>query len=340
MPANLTPEYKAAEAAFRKARDPQERLEWLREMLRVIPKHKGTDHLQADIKRRIKDLAEELERPIRGGARGGPVLVVRPEGAAQVALIGAPNVGKSSLHARLTGSNARAAPYPYSTQYPEPGMMRHEDVQFQLLDLPPVSTAHRLPWIANTLQTADACLLIADLGDSDCIAQVEAVRTVLREQNLLLVDRWEPRDGSLEARSNAGDSLALRIRTLLLANKADRLADAPAELRAFLELSGLRYPALSVSAITGHGLGEIGAWLFGNLEIVRVYTKTPGKPPDRGRPFTLRRGDTIADVARLVHRDLAGTLKHARVWGRSGYDGQHVGPEHALADGDIVELHT
>jgi len=219
-------------------------------------------------------------------------------------------------------------------------MMQHEDVRFQLLDLPPVSPAHPLPWFANTLQTTDACLLVADLGDSDCIAQVEAVLTVLREQSLSLFGRWEPRDGSGEESSVDGDPFALRIRTLLLANKADRLADAPAELHAFLELSGLRYPALTVSAITGHGLGEVGAWLFGHLDIVRVYTKTPGKPPDHGRPFTLRRGDTIADVARLVHRDLAGTLKHARVWGRSGHDGQHVGPEHLLADGDIVELHT
>src|SRR5215471_2572280 len=123
MPANLPPEYKAAEAAFRKARDPRERLEWLREMLRTIPKHKGTDHLQGDIKRRIKELSEELERPQRGGARGGPALVIRPEGAAQIALIGPPNASKSSLHARLTGSAAQAAPYPFTTQHPEPGMM-------------------------------------------------------------------------------------------------------------------------------------------------------------------------------------------------------------------------
>src|SRR6266498_5806700 len=72
VPANLSPEYKAAEAAFRKSRDPRERLEGLREMLRTIPKHKGTDHLQGDIKRRIKELSEELERPHGGGARGGP----------------------------------------------------------------------------------------------------------------------------------------------------------------------------------------------------------------------------------------------------------------------------
>jgi len=106
MPANLTPEYRAAEEAFRKARDPQERLERLREMLRTIPKHKGTDHLQGDIKRRIKEMSEELARPPRGGARGGPPLSIRPEGTRQLALLGPPNVGKSSLHARLTGSGA------------------------------------------------------------------------------------------------------------------------------------------------------------------------------------------------------------------------------------------
>jgi ribosome-interacting GTPase 1 len=138
MPANLTPEYKAAEAAFRKARDPRERLESLREMLRVIPKHKGTDHLQGDIKRRIKELAEELERPKRGGAHGGPALVIRPEGAAQIPLLGPPNAGKSSLHARLTGSGAQVAPYPFATQYPQPGMMPHEGIHFQLVDLPAV----------------------------------------------------------------------------------------------------------------------------------------------------------------------------------------------------------
>src|SRR5262250_1225564 len=154
MPANLTPEYKAAEAAFRQARDPGERLERLREMLRTIPRHKGTDHLQGDIKRRIKELSEELERPRRGGARGGPALVIRPEGAAQLALIGPPNVGKSSLHARLTGSGAPAAPYPFTTLYPEPGMMPHEDIYFQLVDLPAVSPEHPVPWLASTLEPA------------------------------------------------------------------------------------------------------------------------------------------------------------------------------------------
>ena len=341
MPANLTPEYKAAEAAFRKARDPRERLEKLREMLRVIPKHKGTDHLQGDIKRRIKELSQELERPKSGGAHGSPALVIRPEGAAQIALLGPPNVGKSSLHARLTGSDAQVAPYPFTTQHPEPGMMPHAGIHFQLVDLPAVSPEHPVPWLASTLQTADACLLVMDVGDPACVEQVEAVHGVLRERRVTLTHSWEPPGESAGAAAEGDeDPFALRLPTLLLANKAERLADAAAELRVLLELTGLRYPALAVSAATGHGLGEIGPWLLTHLGIVRVYTKAPGRPPNRDRPFSLRQGQTVEDVARLVHKDLARSLKYARVWGKSGFGGQQVGREHPVADGDVVELHA
>ncbi|MBI4203930.1 MAG: TGS domain-containing protein [Betaproteobacteria bacterium] len=342
MPANLSPEYKAAEASFRKARDPRERLDGLREMLRTIPKHKGTDHLQADIKRRIKELSEEIETPRKGGAaRGGPTLVIRPEGAAQIALVGPPNVGKSALHARLTGSGAHVAPYPFTTQFPEPGMMPHEDIHFELLDLPAISTEHPVPWIASTLQTADACMLVVDLSDPSCVDQVQAVHTVLREKRVTLTERWDAAgDAPAADEDGADDPFAMRLPTLLLANKADEVPNIDAELAAFRDLTGFRYPAFSVSASTGQGLAEIGPWLFRNLGIVRVYTKAPGHPPDKDRPFTLRRSRTVEDVARLVHKDVARTLRYARVWGKSGFDGQQVGREHALADGDVVELHT
>jgi hypothetical protein len=345
MPANLSPEYKAAEAAFRKARDPRERLDWLREMLRTIPKHKGTDHLQADIKRRIKELSEELEGPRKGGARGGPALVVRPEGAAQIALVGPPNSGKSALHARLTGSGAQVAEYPFTTQLPEPGMMVYEDIRFQLVDLPAVSPEHSVPWLAGALQTADACLLVVDLGEPNCVEQVQAVHALLREKRVTLTDRWpfadRPAVGSGGAAADADDDdpFALRLPTLLVANKADLSDDEAAELDAFRELTGYRYPAAATSASSGRGLGDLGPWLFRNLGIVRVYTKAPGKPPAKDHPFTLRRGQTVEDVARLVHKDIAQSLKYARVWGRSGFDGQHVGREHRVEDGDVVELH-
>jgi ribosome-interacting GTPase 1 len=341
MPANLTPDYRAAEAAFRKARDPGQRLEWLREMLRVIPKHKGTDHLQGDIKRRIKELSAEIERPKAGGAHGGPALVIRPEGAAQIALLGPPNAGKSSLHRRLTGSDAQVAPYRFTTQYPEPGMMSHEGIRFQLLDLPAVSPEHPVPWLANTLQTADACLLVVDLAEPAGLEEMAAVHAVLRERRVTLLDRWESVGASAgPAAEGNEDPFALGLPTLLVANKADRVGDAMGELSALLELTGLRYPAFVVSAATGHGLGELGPRLFTHLGLVRVYTKLPGHPPNRERPFALRRGQTVEDVARLVHKDLARSLRYARVWGTSGFDGQQVGSEHPLADGDVVELHA
>ena len=346
MPANLSPEYKAAADAYRMARDPQERLEHLREMLRVIPKHKGTDHLQADLKRRIKELDEELAGPKKGGTRGGPPLVIRPEGAAQVALVGAPNSGKSLLHDRLTGSGARSGPYPFTTQYPEPGMLRWEDVHFQLIDLPAIAAEHPLPWLAGTLQTADACLLVVDLADPDCLQHVAAVQEELARRRTSLVTRW-PADAASGAGDDAApgeedDVFALRLPTLLLANKADLLDHANTDLEVLAELEEPHFPVMLVSAQTGFGLGDVGAWLWRRLGLVRVYTKAPGKPAERSRPFTLRAGEQkVEDAARLVHRDMARTLKYARVWGRSvTADGQHAGREHRLADGDILELHA
>jgi ribosome-interacting GTPase 1 len=266
--------------------------------------------------------------------------VIRPEGAAQIALIGPPNVGKSALHGRLTGSAAHVAPYPFTTQHPEPGMLPHEDVHFQLLDLPAVSPEHPVPWLASTLQTADADLLVVDLGEPSCLEQMQAVHAVLRAKRITLTERWGQVGSPGTADECDEDPFAVRLPTLILANKADCIDNVAAELEAFRELTGLLYPVLAVSAATGQGLGEIGPWLFRNLGIVRVYTKAPGRPVDKQRPFTLRGGQTVGDVARLVHHDLARSLKFARVWGQSGFEGQQVGQDHPLADGDVVELHT
>jgi len=339
VPANLSPEYKAAADALRRARDPAERLEHLREMLRVIPKHKGTDHLQADLKRRIKELDEELAGPRKGGVRSGPSLVVRPEGAAQVALLGPPNSGKSALHATLTGSSARVAPYPFTTQYPEPGMMPVEDVYVQLVDLPPLSPQHPVTWIGSTLQSADACLLVVDISDPEAVDQVEDLKALLLERRVGLTRHW-PVDEPTATRPGEDDEdpFALTLPVLLVANKSDLDPDSRADVAALEELLGVRYPAMVVSAATGAGLDRLGPWLFDRLGVVRVYTKAPGKPPDNARPFTLRRGQTVADVARLVHRELVESIKYARLWNAS-HDGQHVGRDYVVEDKDVIELH-
>src|SRR5262249_13784889 len=233
------------------------------------------------------------------------------------------------------------AAYPSTPWYPEPGMMRYEDSSFQLVAVPAVAPEQLVSWLATTLETADAALLVVDLSEPRCVEQVAAVHALLRERRVTLTERWEPAvEIAWSGAEGDDDPFALRLSTLLLANKADLLADPDAELQAFLEVAGLRYPALAVSATTGQGLGRIGPWLFAHLGIARVYTKAPGRPPDRDRPYTMRQGQTVAAVAGLVHKDLARSLKYARVWGKSGFDGQHVGRAHAVADGDVIELHA
>ena len=340
MPTNVTPEYKKAEEAYRAAREPKERLECLKEMARTIPKHKGTEHLQADIKTRIKQLTEELAGPKKGGKRTGPSYVIRPEGAAQVALIGPPNSGKSSLHVKLTGSTSDVGPYPYTTHLPIPGMIPYEDIHIQLVDLPPISEDFMETWIVNALQPADAAMLVVDLSDPDCLEQVPTVLDRLGEKKIYLTTDWPGlKSAGADAADEPDDVFSLRLPTVLVANKSDLDPD-PDEVEVLEELLGLSYPALTVSAETGVGLEELGVFLFRALDIVRVYTKTPGKPAETDKPFTVRRGGTVLDVARLVHKDIAEGLKFARMWGDDVYDGQQVGPDHLVSDGDLVELHV
>jgi uncharacterized protein len=332
MPTNATPEYKKAEAEFRQARTPEDRLAGLREMLRTLPKHKGTEHLQADIRSRIKELTEELAGPRKGGARTGPTHVVHPEGAGQVALLGPPNSGKSALHDRLTGSHAAAGPFPFTTQFPQPGMLPHLDVGIQLVDLPPVASQHPVPWLANALQPADAAMLVVDLNDPECVDQVLELHDLLADRRVFLTGDWT------EIEENE-DPFALVLPTLLVATKADQVEHYDEELAAFRELTGRDYPSHTVSAETGAGLDAIGTFLFEHLGVVRVYTKIPGQPPDLKRPFTVRRGQAVEDVAALIHKDLVASLRWARLW-RGDIEGLQVGKHSVVEDGDILEIHT
>jgi uncharacterized protein len=330
MPANLTPGYRAAEQRYRQAREPRQRLDALREMLRLVPKHKGTDHLQADIKSRIKELTEELAGPRKGGARTGPATVIHREGAAQIALLGPPNSGKSALHRRLTGSKAVSEPYPFATQHAEPGMLPVHDVALQLVDLPSLSTEHPVTWIGEALHQADAALLVVDLSDPDSLDSVAALHSTLTERSVRLTSRWA---------SPGLEPFETVLPTVLVANKSDLLTDPGPEISVFEELEGFEYEAVAVSATTGEGCDLIGPMLFERLGIIRVYTKEPGQSPDLTRPFTVMPGATVVDVAELVHRDFVDSFRFARLWGRSGYDGSRVGRDHRVADGDIIELH-
>jgi uncharacterized protein len=349
MPANLTPDYRKAEEAYRSAREPEEKLGHLKEMLRTIPKHKGTDHLQGDIKKKIKELTEELAGPKKGAQRKHPVHVLRREGAAQIALLGPPNAGKSALHQRLTGSRTDVGPYPYTTKEPIPGMLPYEDVLFQIVDLPPVSTEYFEGWIANTLQPADAALIVLDLTDPGCADNLAAIVGQLRDRKIELHGWWPGDRGRKpvpppvigpDGEEEIVDPFRIEIPALLVVNKRELSPDAAEEVPVLQELAGTDFPVLLVSAETGDGCEAIGPFLFKGLEVIRAYSKSPGKPPELDRPFTLRRGQTVHDVAGQVHKDIAAALRYARIWGTEVYPGQQVGPEHALADKDVVELHT
>ena len=254
MPANLSPEYKKAEQVFRSARDEQERLTCLKEMLRTIPKHKGTEHLQADIKSRIKQLTEELAGPKKGASRTGPVHSVRQEGAAQVALLGPPNSGKSSLHVELSGSRADVGPYPHTTHEPMPGMLTFEDVNFQLVDLPPISVDYMDSWFVNALQPADAALLVVDISDPECTDHVETIRARLEEKKVTLNERWPGLDGDgVETPGEDElDPFRIYLPTLLVANKID-LAPDPEEVTVLEELLGVRFPAVATTSPARRG---------------------------------------------------------------------------------------
>ncbi|MBT8212811.1 MAG: 50S ribosome-binding GTPase, partial [Acidimicrobiia bacterium] len=277
MPTNVTPEFKKIQAVYRRTSDPHEKLELLREMMRVVPKHKGTEHLRADIKTKIKELTEDISGPSKGATRTGPQVAFRSEGAGQIALIGPPNGGKSALHDRLTGSHSTSEAYPFATQFPQPGMFRHANTAFQLIDVPSVAAEHPIPFLADTLQHADGCLFVIDLAQPGCVELAQQAMEILAERRVHLIPEW-PQTGSLERDDE--DVFAVFLPTLLVANKVDLVEDPQPELEIVEDLLQVEFPTMAVSATTGAGLDHLGPWLFDQIGVVRVYTKVPGQEAD------------------------------------------------------------
>jgi len=330
MPANLTQQYLKAEAAYRAAQTPQEELDCLQVMLREIPKHKGTDRLQADLKSKIAKLKADVQKLSSAPSPRSAAKIPR-QGAGRILLIGAPNSGKSQLLAALTRAQPEIAPYPFTTQSPLPGMMHFEDCPFQLIDLPPVTADYMDPATIGLIRGADLIFLVMDLASDSLIDDTQAV-----------LDRFmtsKTRFGR-ESRLDEADVGCSYTGTVLLLNKCDATdaADRCAMLDEFLELP---FDRLLTSATIGTGLPELRKFAFKQLKIVRVYTKHPKqRDPDLTKPFAIREGQTLIEVAEHVHRDVAASLKSARVWSKAGHGGATVKPDYQPVDGDIVELHA
>ena len=330
MPANLPPQYKEAEQRFREAKSHEEKLEALREMMALLPRHKGTDKLLADLRHRISKLEEEGEHPRQGGAHHFDPGHVRREGAGQWVLIGAPNAGKSALLRALTHAHPEVAPYPFTTRAPQPGMMPFEDLQVQLVDTPAVTAQHAEPYMTNLLHGADGVLLVADVTADDLESGVAVLRALLERARVWPAARPLPADAP---------PFLLRHPVLAAGNKCDLDPDGTFAALA-REALGTDLPFFAISAERGTGLEELRRALFTGLNRIRIYAKEPGRKPDLERPFVLKHGATVHDLAMQVHKDIAARLKYARLWGSARFDGQQVDREHVLNDRDVVELHA
>jgi len=296
MPTNLPPECRELEERFRAAESVAEKIVCLEELISAVPKHKGTDHLRADLRRKLSRL-KVAPRAGKGTSRRASAYQIDREGAGQVAIIGPPNVGKSALLTALTNANPEVANYPYTTWTPTPGMMCVDDIQIQLIDTPPLDKGYVDPDLMDLIRRCDLVLLVVDY----------------------------------EQRRPTAKSL------LVLVNKADD-DHADEDFEILCQLLEGDWPLLPVSATTGRNLEHLRQTVFDRLDIIRVYSKLPGKAPDLDAPYTMKVGSTVAEFARSVHQDFFKNLKAVRVWGSASFDGQMVERDYVLHDGDVVEL--
>jgi ribosome-interacting GTPase 1 len=327
MPANLTPQYLEAEANFKQAKTTPEKIKALEIMMAVIPKHKGTEKIRGQLKSRMAKLKEELQRRPTIG-RAEQVYNIKREGAAQVVILGLPNSGKSTLFSQVTHAFSEVADYPFTTQKPIPGMMRFENLQIQLVDTPPIQLDHVEPGFSNLIRNADALLLLVDLTE-DPIFQIEILVEELNQMKIRIVGK-----GSIPTLEEGWTSQ----KALLLGNKVD-VKNAMEGYRTFENHFRSTFPILPLSAKGGMNFEELRKEIYQLLDIIRVYTKVPGKEPDFTEPVVLKKGSKVEDVALSIHKDFVAKLRYAKIWGSGKFDGQMVKRDYQVNEGDVVEMH-
>ncbi len=330
MAVNLTPQYLEAEAEYKRAQTAEERLECLKKMWQLVPKHKASEKLQAELKTKISETKEEVERDKKNPKKVGVSYKIPKQGAGQVILLGGPNAGKSRLLTRLTRATPEVAPYPFTTREPHAGMMDWEDVRVQLVDTPPITADYLEPYVSSMVRSAEACVLMLDLGDDDGPFAAETVIERLAGVKTQLVG---------VSPAEIPDPTIHYAKSLLVANKMDQPGAAD-RLEIVREMFAPRFLIHVLDAESGNGLEEVRTAIYRVLNVIRVYSKRPGKPADMDSPFTCPTGSTVAEMAERVHKDFATTLKSARIWGTGVFEGQTVTRDHVLHDKDVVELHA
>ncbi|WP_254513217.1 GTPase [Anatilimnocola floriformis] len=330
MPANLTPQYHKAEEEYRRAQTPEDELRCLEVMLREIPKHKGTDKLQAELKAKISRAKADVETA-KKTKKSGPSLKLPRQGAGRVVLLGGPNAGKSSLLKAVTRATPEIAPYPFTTREPQLGMMPWEDISVQMVDTPPITADVFDSTLLGLIRGSDLVLLMVDLGADEGTEQLQAVLDQLQGSKTRLAK---------ESYLDEEDIGLSFTKTILVLNKIDdpAAADRIALMREFIQLD---FEEHQISAEAGTGVDGLKNAVAKALDFVRVYTKLPHKKEaDYDKPFTLRRGGTVMDVAELIHHDVAENFKHARIWGTNINPASIVKGDYVVSDKDVLEINS
>lgn len=327
MPTNLPADYYNAEERFRSATTTEDKVKYLEEMMSTIPKHKGTDHLRADLRKKLSKLKTATTSKKVSKKQVSPYHINK-EGAGQVVIIGCTNAGKSTLVAAQTNAAPEVSEVPFTTWTATPGMMAIENIQVQLIDTPPFSEDYIDPEFLNLIRRVDLVLIMIDLHANP----VQELEFVLDK---LIENRIAPHylEGKIES-----EGFLLFVPSLVLVNKYDSEEFAE-HYEIFQQLLEEDHPLVPASALTGHNLDTLKKTIFEELGVIRVYSKAPGKEPDKTAPFVAEKGIQLADFAGKVHKDFQKNLKSAKIWGTSAdFPGQMVSRDHVLEDEDVVEL--
>jgi len=328
MPTNLPPQYFEAEKKLKVAKTPQEKMSVLEELLSIVPKHKGTEKLQALLKTKIAKLKFQVQKkPIIGRQR--PAFNIEKAGAGQVILIGPPNTGKSMLIKALTNATPEIGNYPFTTRIPSPAMMEYENIQIQLVDAPPITPDYMESWHSELIKGADGISIILDLTSPNPAGALQALLEKLKEKKIEII---------AENKEIPSDKQQFIKKALIVANKIDQPL-AKENLISLKKYVEPEYDLISVSASRGDNLEDFKKRIFIFLNVLRVYSKTPGKKVEFNAPFIFKKGSSLMDMAKAVHKDFSQKLKYARIWGKNKYQGQKVNMDYILQDEDIIELH-
>lgn len=322
MVVNLPPQFHEKEAELKKAKTIEEKIEILEEMLAIMPKHKSSEKLQALLKSKISKYRKMLEKQTTQKKKS-PVPVIQKEGAGQVVICGPANSGKSTLLTKLTKATPEIADYPFTTKIPVPGMMEYQDIQIQLIDTPSLSVEFTENWVGDILRKADSLIFLLDISSDSILEEMEDALKVLEKFKIKVENEFK-----------------FNKKIIWAGNKID-LPQSKEIKEIFMEFYSDKIPKIiEISAKTGTNIENLREEIFNSLDIIRVYTKTPGKPPDLENPYTLKKETKVIELAEIIHKDLVKNFKYARLW-RNGNDKPIIaGRDYILQDKDIIEIHS